>query len=195
MTDWPDRHPVVEIDYAEAGRIAVRALAPTAGERIDLISAPESLNFADNYVSGALDEAARLGCQPPRVWRVEMTEAAGEAIADDVLGSGGRPAFACIQDSLAFGVFRAAARRDRTVGHDLTVFGGQNFPGSEHTAPPLSTFSTEDHHVAELLSAVMLRHLDNNGAAGEGGFERHLIMPTPLLRRSHAFVAQDPQKA
>jgi LacI family transcriptional regulator len=37
MTECPDRHPLVEIDYAEAGRIAVRALAPTARDGFELV--------------------------------------------------------------------------------------------------------------------------------------------------------------
>lgn len=187
-TDWPDRHPSVEIDYAEAGRLAIRALAETAGDDIQVLSAPVGLNFADNYVQGALEAAAALGRRAPRVWRIEMTETAGETAAARVLARSHRPAFACIQDSLAFGVFRAAAAAGRTVGTDLTIFGGQNFPGSEHTAPPLSTFSTEDDRVATLLSDVMVRHLDALGERPAAGFERHEIKPTPLLRQSHVFA-------
>ncbi|MDJ0684816.1 MAG: LacI family DNA-binding transcriptional regulator [Alphaproteobacteria bacterium] len=187
-TDWPDSHPSVEIDYAEAGRLAIRALSATAGDAIEIISAPEGLNFADNYVRGALEEAAAQGRREPRVWRVEMTEASGEDAAARVLAGGrGRNAFACIQDSLAFGVFRAAAAAGKTVGRDLAIFGGQNFPGSAHTAPPLSTFSTEDDRVAELLSQVMLRHLDQGGRRPDAGFERHDIKPRSLLRKSHLF--------
>lgn len=184
-TDWTDRHPTVEIDYAEAGRLAIRALGETARGRIHVLSAPEGLNFADNYVAGALEEAALLGRPPPRIWRIEMTEAAGEATAQEVLAGEQLPAFACIQDSLAFGVFRAAAAAGKVVGRDLTVFGGQNFPGSEHAAPPLSTFSTEDSRIADLLSQVMLRHLEAGGGRPDLGFEHHEIRPTILLRQSH----------
>lgn len=186
-TDWPDRHPLVEIDYAEAGRLAIRALDEAATDDIHILSAPEGLNFADNYVRGALEEAAARGLAAPRVRRIEMTESAGEEAAAEMLAIGGRLAFACIQDSLAFGVYTAASAARLAVGRDLILFGGQNFPGSEHTAPPLSTFSTEDARVAELLSQVMLRHLEAGGARPEGGFERHEIKPAPLLRQSHLF--------
>lgn len=184
-TDWPDRHPLVEIDYVQAGRLAFSALQATATGEIHVFSAAEGLNFADNYVAGVLAESADRGGAAPRIWRIEMTAPVGEAVAADILSGGGRPAFACIQDSLAFGVYRAAAAAGRVVGRDLTVFGGQNFPGSEHTAPPLSTFSTEDASVADLLSDVMLRHLAAGGVAPKGGFERHDFKPTPLLRGSH----------
>jgi len=184
-TDWPDRHPLVEIDYAEAGRIAIGALGETPAEETHVLSAPEGLNFADNYVLGALQKAASRGDPAPTVCRIEMTEKAGEETAARILADGKRVAFACIQDSIAFGVFRAAASAGRVVGRDLTVFGGQNFPGSEHTAPPLSTFSTEDTRVAELLSKVMIRRLEASDATPSGGFERHEIKPTPLLRQSH----------
>lgn len=184
-TDWPERHPWVEIDYARAGRLAIRALAETAEGPVQVLSAPEGLNFADNYVAGARAEAAALGLPPPQVARIEMTVAAGQEAAARLLAGPGRPAFACIQDSLAFGVYRAAAAAGRTVGSDLAVFGGQNFPGSEHSAPPLSTFSTEDARVAALLGDVTLRHLGRDGDPPDGGFETHEIAPELLLRRSH----------
>lgn len=184
-TDWADRHPLVEIDYAEAGRLAVRALASSASEGLQVLSAPEGLNFADNYVRGALAEAAALDLPPPAVWRGEMTTEAGRTAAAGVLARGGPRAFACVQDSIAFGVYGAAAEAGLSVGRDLAVFGGQNFPGGEHSAPPLSTFSTEDGRVAELLSMVMLRHLDAEGARPPGGFEQHEIKPSLLLRKSH----------
>ncbi len=188
MTDWPDRHPLVEIDYAEAGRLAIHALCQTPCDRIHIISAPEGLNFADKYVAGALEAASARGLAPPTIWRIEMTEIAGEDVATRIGFDTGRQAFACIQDSLAFGVFRAAAKAGCRVGKDLTVFGGQNFPGAEHTAPPLSTFSTEDAQVADLLSGVMLRHLEAGGRRPKGGFERHEFKPMPILRQSHLFT-------
>ena len=186
-TDWTDEHPTVEIDYAHAGRLAVRALNVQPPSELHVVSAPEGLHFADNYVRGALEEAAELGQPRPKVWRVEMTEDAGMATAINVLENSKRPAFACIQDSLAFGVLRASSSLGLSVGHDLTVFGGQNFPGSEHAAPPLSTFSTEDRRVAELLSEVTLRRIGMESSKGAGPFEHHEVQPKLLLRRSHLF--------
>ncbi len=188
-TDWPDAHPWVEIDYAVAGRIAVRALAENLQGRLHVIAAPEGLNFADYYVSGALAEAERMKLPPPSLWRVEMTEDEGERVARQILVQSPNPALACIQDSLAFGVYRAATAARVIVGRDLTVFGGQNFPGSEHTSPPLSTFSTEDRSIADLLSQVMLRRLDQTAT---GPFETHTVRPTAVLRQSHLVTRPEP---
>ncbi|MGY6547761.1 MAG: LacI family DNA-binding transcriptional regulator [Roseinatronobacter sp.] len=188
-TDWPDAHPWVEIDYTEAGRLAVRALCDARTGELHIVAAPEGLNFADYYVTGALEEAARLGLPNPRLWRVEMTEAEGARIARHVLAQPGpAPRFACIQDSLAFGVFRAATAAGAVVGRDLTIFGGQNFPGSEHTSPPLSTFSTADRQIAILLSQVMLRRLEQTA---QGPFETHTVLPTLVLRQSHKLAQID----
>lgn len=189
-TDVAEQHPLVEIDYSIAGRLAVRALGESTDHPIDILSAPQGYNFADNYVRGALDEAGELGLPTPVVHRIYMTEDGGEEAADTLLAERAHRAFACIQDSLAFGVFRSTAKAGLTVGKELAVFGGQNFPGSEHTAPPLSTFSTEDRHVAELLSDVMLRHLARDGEAPSEGFEHHEIAPKPLLRRSHLLTQE-----
>ncbi|WP_375569725.1 hypothetical protein ABWH92_15070 [Ahrensia marina] len=73
------------------------------------------------------------------------------------------------------------------LGEEAAVFGGQNFPGSEHTAPPLSTFSTEDNRVAELLSDIMLRRLD--GPRDDDDLEGQVIEPRALLRGSHLLSA------
>ncbi len=180
-TDWPDAHSWVEIDYALAGEIAVEALAQTGPEAIHVISGPQGQRFADNYVAGAVARAQSLGLPVPQVQRAEMTEATGEALARPVFAAPGRVALACIQDSIAFGVFRAAAAAAEPLGRRVTLFGGQNFPGSEHTSPPLSTFSTEDSRVADLLSTVMLDRLDASPHLAEG----HVIKPLALLRKSH----------
>jgi LacI family transcriptional regulator len=181
-TDWPERHPWVEIDYRRAGQLGMEMLAGAEPRRLHVLAAPEGLRFADDYVTGALAAAEGLGLPMPRIHRGELTEAVGEALAAPILAEGGRLALACIQDAFAFGAFRAAAVLGLRFGEDATICGGQNFPGSEHTAPPLTTFSTEDHTVAELLSETMLARLD-----GEGGppFDFRIVLPTPILRMSH----------
>jgi LacI family transcriptional regulator len=147
-----------------------------------VLSAPEGLRFAENYVAGAQAAARSLGLGAPIVHRCEMTEAEGEAVAGRILSRGGRPALACIQDSLAFGAFRAATAIGCRIGADATLCGGQNFPGSEHTAPPLTTFSTEDARVAELLSRVMLARLEGQRTEP---YESFVVAPKLLLRASH----------
>lgn len=181
-TDWPDRHPWIEIDYRRAGEIAVETLAEGAPRTLHVLAAPERLRFADSYVAGAQEAAKALGLPAPQVHRGELTEEVGEMLAGPILARGGQPALACIQDAFAFGAFRAAAAQCLRFGEAATICGGQDFPGSEHTAPPLTTFSTEDAHVAELLSDVMLVRLDGDGT---GPFRNHVVTPTPILRRSH----------
>jgi LacI family transcriptional regulator len=163
----------------------VTALAGARPAVLHVISAVEGLNFADNFVAGARAMAKTLGLPAPVLHRVEMTEPEGKATAQAILSSSPRGlALACIQDSLAFGVFRAAAQTGWRIGRDLALMGGQNFPGSEHTAPPLSTFSTDDAGVAALLSEVTLRRLGAEGPP-PGGWESHVVAPTALLRASH----------
>ncbi|MDF1670250.1 MAG: LacI family DNA-binding transcriptional regulator [Roseovarius sp.] len=182
QTRWPDEHSWIEIDYVEAGRIAISALSTHDPDSLSVIAAPEGLRFADNFVIGALKEAESRGLSNVNVSRVEMSEDQGEIVAVEELTRPGRLAYACIQDSLAFGFYRGAARQGRMIGKDVALFGGQDFPGSEHTAPPLSTFSTQDQKVADLLSQVMLKRLNSDGAFIS---EHHTIAPIPILRASH----------
>ncbi len=181
-TDWLDRHPWVEIDYQRAGEIAVETLAGAAPRVLHVLAAPAGLRFADDYVAGAQGAARALGLPPPHVHRGELTEEVGEALAKPILAGGGVPALACIQDAFAFGAFRTAAAQGLRFGEAATICGGQDFPGSEHTAPPLTTFSTEDARVAGLLSDIMLARLD---AESGGSFQGHIVTPTPILRQSH----------
>lgn len=182
QTDWPDEHSWVEIDYAEAGRLAFQAIAASRPDKAVIISAEEGQRFADNYVKGALQMAEQLNLPHPNVRRVEMNEEGGEALALELLTPGARAAYCCIQDSVAFGFFRAAAAQEVAPGRDFALFGGQNFPGSEYTSPPLSTFSTQDAFVADLLSTVMIERLGSDGAPD---LQNHVIKPTPILRASH----------
>ena len=186
-TDWPDAHSWVEIDYALAGEIAIDALAQAGPPALHVISGPQGQRFADNYVAGAVERARSLGLPVPNVHRGEMTEATGEALARPIMDIPGRAAIACIQDSIAFGIFRTAAAANEPLGRRVTLFGGQNFPGSEHTSPPLSTFSTEDARVADLLSTVMLNRLDSISHLPES----HVINPIALLRKSHLLIGTD----
>lgn len=179
---WQDEHSWVEIDHAAAGRFAISALAEHDPDSMSVITASEGLRFSDNFVAGAVKEADKLGIADVNIQRVEMSEEQGEVIAMRELGRSGRLAFACVQDSLAFGFYRAASRLGRKIGKDVALVGGQNFPGSEHTAPPLSTFSTQDQIVADLLSKVMLNRLNS---VGNFKPEHHTIKPIPLLRLSH----------
>lgn len=184
-TDWPGRHPVVDIDYRAAGRLAVEALAPAGPRSLGVLTGPEGLLFADAYLAGALEAAAALGLPAPRTTRAEITEEAGEAALGSLV-TGPHEAVACIQDGPAFGVYRAAAARGLRVGRDLAVTGGQNIPGSEHVSPPLTTFSTQDAETADLLARTLVERLD--GAAG-GPHPCHIITPRAILRGSHRLGA------
>ncbi len=182
QTSWSDMHSWVEIDYARAGALAVKAVSASKPDRLMIVSAQEGQRFADNYVRGALDTVSRLNMPEPQIRRIDMSETAGEELAIKELPGARRAAYCCIQDSLAFGFYRSAAALGIEPGRDFAIFGGQNFPGSEHTAPPLSTFSTQDSHVAELLSRVMLERLN-----ADANFtpQHHVIDPALLLRSSH----------
>lgn len=181
-TRWSEEHSWVEIDYEKAGQIAISALATHEPDSLSVISAIDGLRFADSFVLGAQREAESLGLSNVNIKRVEMSEDQGERVGLEELAQPGRLAFACIQDSLAFGFYRAANQRGRLIGKDVALFGGQDFPGSEHTAPPLSTFSTQDKKVADLLSQVLLNRLNTDGKFVP---EHHTIAPIPLLRASH----------
>lgn len=181
-TPWPDRHPWVEIDYERAGAMAVEELVRSGPERLVIVTGPKGLLFAEYYLAGARKAAEANGLTVERVIHAEITEDAGEAVGHEILKLGPRLAIAAIQDSLAFGIYRAAAARSVAIGKTVSIFGGQNFPGGEHASPSLSTFTTSDTRVAELLSTVLIDRLEQ---PPDAAFDTWMITPEPLLRQSH----------
>ena len=109
-TAHDDKHSWVEIDYREAGMLAAQALADSKPDRLTIVSALSGQRFADNYVAGAEEMMRMLSVAPVDTRRIEMSEDGGEAFADINLAPKQRHAFCCIQDSVAFGFLRSAAR-------------------------------------------------------------------------------------
>jgi DNA-binding LacI/PurR family transcriptional regulator len=181
-TKCPDKHPWVEVDYRRAGELAVETLASASPSELHVLSAPSSSWFAHQYVCGVKRTALEYGLPMPVIHECEMTEAAGNALATAVLTHAERPALACLHDTAAFGIFRAANTLGLKIGSDVAVCGGQNLPGSEYAAPPLTTFSTEDALVVKLLAEVLLDRLDG---AASGSLRGHTVQPLPILRQSH----------
>ena len=161
------------------------ALAPHDPANLTVLPGPREFLFSQSYLAGVQAAAQRLGMPTVRVIFSEMTQIAGEALATaEVMRP--RSAIAGIQDTLAFGVYRAAAKAPNVaIGQTLAVFGGQNFPGSELSAPTLSTFSTHDSRVAELITQVLIHRL---GSTGKADFQSFVVQPELRLRASHALA-------
>lgn len=96
-------------------------------------------------------------------------------------------AFFCLSDSMAWGVYGAAAQLDLTIPADLSVVGYDNTPVSRLLSPPLTTYNWP---IAELIDAIVA-----GVEAAVAGVEaavaglpraRTVITPTPVLRTSIA---------
>ena len=85
--------------------------------------------------------------------------------------------FLCLADSIAFGVYDAAARLGLSVPGDLSVIGYDDLPVSRLLTPPLSTYHWP---VAELVEAVVARTVQ---AIDDGRTSRRKVLSPERVER------------
>jgi LacI family transcriptional regulator len=96
----------------------------------------------------------------------------------EILGLPERPTgFLCLADSIAFGVYDAAARLGLVVPDDLSVIGYDDLPVSRLLSPPLSTYRWP---VAELVEAVVSRTVH---AIDDGRTSRRKVLSPERVER------------
>ena len=104
-------------------------------------------------------------------------DGASEAVCD-ILRAPHRPTgLLCLADSIAFGVYDAAARLGLTVPADLSVIGYDDLAVSRLLHPPLSTYRWP---VAELVEAVVTRTVH---AIDEGRTSRRKVLSPERVER------------
>jgi LacI family transcriptional regulator len=93
--------------------------------------------------------------------------------------------FLCLADSIAFGVYDAAARLGLAVPADLSVIGYDDLPVSRLLTPPLSTYRWP---VAELVEAIVSRTV---AAIDDGRTSRRKVLSPERVERGS--VAPPPE--
>ncbi|WP_433243773.1 LacI family DNA-binding transcriptional regulator [Streptosporangium sp. CA-135522] len=146
----------------ERGHRRVAVLTPTRASTPD--------RPADVHV---LAEAGRLGLDIEVVTAPQALTAATD-VARRMLADGHR-AFFCFSDSIAYGVYAAAAERNLRIPADVSVMGYDDHPMSGLLSPGLTTVDWDIDGIVRAAVRMVV-------AAADGNTRRRRIVQAPELR-------------
>lgn len=146
--------PAVDLNHRTFTADAVRRLAALGHRRIALLSGPADFIYCCEAEAGI-----RTAGLDVEVVRTDLTAAGGEAAALDLLQAGTVTATVCINDVVAFGVYRAAAHLDIRIGQDIAVVGAHDILGAPHVSPPLATYRMQARRGGARLGQRLLERM------------------------------------
>ncbi|MFB9963471.1 LacI family DNA-binding transcriptional regulator [Sinosporangium siamense] len=172
----------VVFDNRAGVTLALRHLRDRGHRRVAVLTPTQASTPdrpADVYVTA---EAERLGLDIRVVTAPQSTSAATK-VAWELLGEpeGERPqAVFCFADSIAYGVYAAAARRGLRVPDDISVMGYDDHPMSALLTPGLTTVNWDIDGIVRAAVHLVLEAVD---ADGEGGHRRRVVQAPGLRER------------
>lgn len=178
----PSAESVCEIVYDNATGVSdgLRRLVDAGHRRIGVL-APGRPSTPDRPAADVVHEiATSLGVAITMHAARHDLESASTVVQSVLRGSDPPTAFFCLSDSMAWGVYGAAAALELSVPGDLSVVGYDNTPVSRLLSPPLTTY---DWPIEELVEAIIA---GIEAAVGGLPRARTVIYATPVLRDSIA---------
>jgi DNA-binding LacI/PurR family transcriptional regulator len=175
--------PVVSVDQREGARLAVRHLLDLGHPTVHHITGPPgSLESRQRLASwqatlqqaGAPVPVAQIGD-----WGARSGYHAGRRLARDRDIS----AVFASNDQMALGLLRAMHEADRRIPDEVSIVGFDDIPEAPYFTPPLTTIRQDFGEVGSRSLAVMLRAIENRGAA-RASIEGSLIAPELVIRAS-----------
>ncbi|MEB8336919.1 LacI family DNA-binding transcriptional regulator [Streptomyces endophyticus] len=183
----------VDLDFEQAGRLAVDELAACGHRRIVELGYPRALvrrdvNFVRRFGRGALAAARRHGIPYTRVTpedagRTAVDAALAEALAladgTDDLG------LVVPEGRIVPAVLARLAESGLTPGRDLSVLAVCTDDAAEATHPPVSNISTEPRTVSRTAMDALFRLLEDGPEPARVGLvlprltRRHTTVPHP----------------
>jgi len=151
---------------AELGHHRVAMLTP---------SQPSTPARPAEALAGA--EAARLKLELTLTSSPASVDGAAAVAAELLAEPPGPTAFFCLSDSMAYGVYLAAAQRGLVVPAQLSVLGYDDHQMSRLLTPPLTTFRWDVEHIVAEAVPQVLRATEAGGTSGEQ------VNPSPGRRR------------
>jgi DNA-binding LacI/PurR family transcriptional regulator len=182
----------VDVDFAEAGRLAVGELAAAGHDRIVVIGhAPEvvarDINFVRRFQRGATAAAEGRGMALEVVSPVQPDRAGAEAAVDRALALGGdRPGIVVPNSQAVQLVVQALLDRGRVPGRDLSLVGLCTDAVAEACAPAVTNVSLEPRDVSRRAMEILFRLLDREQTPPEQLVE---LIPPRLTRRQTTLPA------
>ncbi|MFI7540752.1 LacI family DNA-binding transcriptional regulator [Actinoplanes sp. NPDC049599] len=185
--------PCVDLDFEQAGRLAVDHLAATGHDRIVLIGHPREtvareVNFVGRFRRAALAAAAAHGVACTVAERPERGAGGLAAALDRALaggggpGSGGRLGLVVHDAEAVQPVLHALVARGWLPGRDLSVVGLCPDVLAEGMTPPVTNVSLEPRDVSRRAMRTLFRLLDRDRA--EVADQVDLVAPRLTRRRT-----------
>ena len=161
---------VVDIDNAEASRLAVEHLFALGHTRIVHLAGPAYSSHSQERVDGVLrayssshiafsaDGIVTAGAHLEDGYRTGL-EVFRDRAAD---APDRRPtAVTCYNDLVAIGLYRALAELGLRVPEDVSVIGFDDIPLCEYLPVPLTTVRMPTHRMGELAAQMLVRHIES----------------------------------
>jgi DNA-binding LacI/PurR family transcriptional regulator len=182
----------VDVDFAEAGRLAVDDLAAAGHDRIVVIGhAPDvverDINFVRRFERGAVTAAERHGVALDIVSPVAPDRAGVEEAVREALARGGeRPGLVIPNSPAVHAVLQAVLDRGLVPGKDISLIGLCTDAAAEASTPAVTNVSLEPRDVSRRAMEILFRLLDRGGDDPDQLVE---LIPPRLTRRETTLPA------
>lgn len=175
--------PCVDVDFAEAARLAVTELAASGHARVVVLGHPgeavqRDVNYVRRFVDSALATARAAGVPCEVVSPLEPTATGADAaVAAADLDRPGLTGLLVAGTAAVQPVLTALARSGRTPGVHVTVVGVCTDAAAAAAEPAVTNVSLEPRDVSRLAVSTVFRLLDAEGADAPPG----VALVTPRL--------------
>ncbi|QYN34304.1 LacI family transcriptional regulator [Pseudonocardia sp. DSM 110487] len=182
----------VDVDFAEAGRLAVDELAAAGHDRIVVIGHPpdvveRDINYVRRFQRGASAAAEAHGVGMELVSPVPLDRAGVEDAVREALERGGdRPGFVIPNSPAVQPVLQAVLDRGLTPGRDISLVGLCTDAAAEATRPAVTNVSLEPRDVSRRAMEILFRLLDRSADDPAQLVE---LIPPRLTRRKTTLPA------
>lgn len=174
----------VGIDNRAAGRAVAEHFIARGFDRCAMIHGPQRYAASSERLTGFRERLAEAGIGLPQECQVEsaLTPEAGYARAKELLTRHMRPrAIFCGNDSIAYGVYRAARDAGLRVPEDIALFGFDDNRMNQWLAPWLSTVRVPVQDFGPVIADILQEHNESADIA-----PKTVLLPFELILRNSA---------
>jgi DNA-binding LacI/PurR family transcriptional regulator len=182
MVDEPSANfPGVASDALSAGRQMAEHLLGLGHRRVAILGPATDVHGVRQRERGVVQALREAGIvlASNRLLRVPPTAAGGEAGMRTLLASAERPtAVACLNDLIAVGALKAAARAGVAVPRELSIIGCDDLELARLVTPELTTIAVPARELGARAARLLVRRL-----AGQGTPASTRLLPVRLVVR------------
>lgn len=193
VPDDPSGLYCVDIDFAQAGRLAVEELVDTRHDRIVVVGHPpqtvaRGLSFVELFQGGVDRAAVAAGVGTELIQLPESTPSGAHALVGEVLRGGGRRVGLIVPHTSAIPhVLGALSGRGVVPGRDISVVGHCMDAVAEGMQPAVTNVSHDPREISRRAMRTLFALLDDEG--GQPPAPGVDLVPSRLTRRGTTMAA------